>query len=164
MKVVRKLRTGAPDEQAWRALQGGAWAGPVRVQAGGATYVGAVRLVDEDDDERRVGVHAHARRDTGWGGVTIAATATAMLAGGRDARPIASLGDATLSGDAPPAAADALAAEIEERLERAVRALDASPADDPAWRRRLALRAAAAVGVGVVAGLAGAAWDRRRRG
>jgi hypothetical protein len=47
---------------------------------------------------------------------------------------------------------------------RAVLGHDPSPADDPAWRRKLALRAAAAVGVGVVAGLAGAAWDRRRRG
>jgi hypothetical protein len=162
VKVVRKLRTGAPDGQAWRALQGGAWAGPVRVDASGAAYAGAVRLVDEDDDERRVGLHAQVRSVAGWAGVTL--SATAMLAGGRDARTIAILGDATLAGDAPPAAADALAAEIEERLERAVRALAASPADDPAWRRRLAWRAAAAVGAGVVAGLAGAAWDRRRRG
>jgi hypothetical protein len=162
VKVVRKLRTGAPDAQAWRALQGGAWAGPVRIQAGEATYVGALRLVDEDEDHRRVGVHAQARSVAGWAGVTL--SATAMLAGGRDRRTIAILGDATLAGDAPPAAADALAAEVEKRLERAVRALDASPADDPAWRRRLALRAAAAVGAGVVAGLAGAAWDRRRRG
>jgi hypothetical protein len=162
VKVVRELRTGAPDGQAWRALAGGAWAGPVRVQAGDATYAGAVRVVDEDEDRRRVGVHAQARSLAGWAGVTLSATAT--LAGGRDAGTIAILGDAMLAGDAPAAAADALAAEIEERLERAVRALDASPADDPAWRRRLAWRAAAAVGVGVVAGLAGAAWDRRRRG
>jgi hypothetical protein len=162
VKVVRKLSTAAPDAQAWRALQGGAWAGPIRVQSGGATWAGALRLVDEDEDERRVGVRAQVRSVAGWGGVTLAATA--MLAGGRHARTIAILGDATLSGDASPAAADALAAAIEQRLEQAVRALDASPADDPAWRRRLALRAAAAVGVGVVAGLAGAAWDRRRRG
>jgi hypothetical protein len=162
VNVARKLRTGAPDAQAWRALAGGTWAGPVSVRAGGATYAGAVRLVDEDEDERRVGVHAQARSVAGWAGITL--HGTAMLAGGRDAGTIAILGDATLAGDAEPAAADALAAEIEARLERAVRALDASPADDPAWRRQLAWRAAAAVGVGVVAGLAGAAWDRRRRG
>ena len=162
MKVARDVRTSAPDEQAWRALAGGAWAGPLQVESDGATYAGALRLVDEDADEHRVGVHAQARRVAGWGGVTLAATAT--LAGGGGAPTIAVRGDATLSGDASRAAADALAAEIEQRLERAVRALDASPANDPAWRRRLAWRAAAAVGVGVVAGLAGAAWDRRRRG
>jgi carbon monoxide dehydrogenase subunit G len=161
MKVARTLRTGAPDEQAWRALQGGAWAGPVRVAADGATYAGALQLVDEDEDRRRVGVRAQARRATGWGGITLAATA--MLGGGRRGRTIAVLGEATLSGEASRAAADALAAEIERRLERAVRDLDASRADDPAWRRQLALRAAAAVGLGVAAGIAGAAWGRRRR-
>jgi hypothetical protein len=64
-----------------------------------------------------------------------------------------------LSGDAGDAAREALLAAVRERLGAGL-----SPADDPVWRRKLALRAAMAVGVGVAAGLAGAAWDRRRRG
>jgi hypothetical protein len=67
--------------------------------------------------------------------------------------------DVLLSGDATPAAGEALLAAVREQLGASI-----SPADDPVWRRKLALRAALAVGVGVAAGLAGAAWDRRRRG
>jgi hypothetical protein len=161
LKVARKLRTGARDEQAWRALTGGAWAGPLRVTCGDAEYAGALRLVDVDDDERRAGVHAQARRLAGWGGITL--TVDARLAGSPVSRALVLLGDAAVTGDAEPATAEALLDEIERRLEAAVRALDGSAADDPAWRRQLALRAAVAVGIGVAAGLAGAAWDRRRR-
>jgi len=161
VKVARKLATGAPDGQAWGALSGGAWAGPLRFADGGAEYEGAVRLVDADEDERRAGVYAQARRVAGFGGATV--SVRAQLAGTPASRTIALLGNAAVTGDVPPAAADALVAEVEARIERAVRDLDRSPADDPAWRRRLAMRAVVAVGVGVAAGLAGAAWDRRRR-
>jgi hypothetical protein len=131
------------------ALAGGAWAGPLRFEAGGVPYAGALRLVDVDEDAGVVGVHAQARATRGWGGVAADITARA---GGLDA-------DVVLSGDAGDAAREALLAAVRERLGAGL-----SPADDPVWRRKLALRAAMAVGVGVAAGLAGAAWDRRRRG
>ena len=96
-----------------------------------------------------VGAHAQARATRGWAGVAADIT---TRTGGLDA-------DVLLSGDATPAAGEALLAAVREQLGASI-----SPADDPVWRRKLALRAALAVGVGVAAGLAGAAWDRRRRG
>jgi hypothetical protein len=156
-----ELRTGAPDEQAWEGLAGGTWAGPVRVSDGDAEYAGVVRLVDVDEDERRASVHAQVRRLGGWGGVAMTLD---VRAAGPHAGALAITGDTALSGDATPAVAERLAQELGNRLAIAVRRLDRSPADDPAWRRKLALRAALAVGMGVAAGLAGAAWDRRRRG
>jgi hypothetical protein len=130
--------------------------GPIRFDASGMTYAGAVRVVDVDEDEGVAGVHAQARALRGWAGVaaTIAARPDDRGAYALDA-------DVQLTGTATPEAGDALLAAVRERLEAA--GTPASPADDPAWRRKLALRAALAVGLGVAAGLAGAAWDRRRR-
>jgi hypothetical protein len=122
--------------------------GPLRFEADGVPYAGALRIVDVDEDAGVVGAHAQARATRGWAGV--AADITART-GGLDA-------DVRLSGAATPAAGDALLAAVREQLGASI-----SPADDPAWRRKLAMRAALAVGVGVAAGLAGAAWDRRRR-
>jgi hypothetical protein len=161
VKVARKVATGARDAQAWAAVADGAWAGPLRVDADGSAYAGRLSLVDADDDRRRAGVRAQARRIGGWGGVTV--TADAQIAGAPRSRSVALVGEASLSGDATADAAEAVLDAIEARMLRAVRDLDGSPADDPAWRRRLAARAVLAVGVGVAAGLAGAAWDRRRR-
>jgi hypothetical protein len=158
VKVDTELRTGVPDERAWPVLAGGAWAGPLRLRADGAEYAGMLRLVDVDEDERRAGVHAQARRVGGWGGVAL--TADVRLAGGV----FTIAGRTQRTGAAGAAAEEELERELGRRVARAVLGHDPSPADDPAWRRKLALRAAAAVGVGVVAGLAGAAWDRRRRG
>jgi hypothetical protein len=130
-----------------RALQ----TGPLRFEAAGVPYAGALRLVDVDEDSGVVGAHAQARATRGWAGVAADITARP---GGLDA-------DVRLSGDATDEAGDALVEAVRARLEAAGAPL--SPADDPAWRRKLAVRAALAVGVGVAAGLAGAAWDRRRR-
>jgi hypothetical protein len=123
--------------------------GPLRFEADGVPYAGALRIVDVDEDAGVVGAHAQARATRGWAGVAAEVTAHS---GGLDA-------DVRLSGDATDAAGEALLAAVRERLGAGL-----SPADDPVWRRKLALRAALAVGVGVAAGLAGAAWDRRRRG
>ncbi len=123
--------------------------GPLRFEADGVAYAGALRVVDVDEDAGVVGAHAQARATRGWAGVAADIT---TRTGGLDA-------DVLLSGDATPAAGEALLAAVREQLGASI-----SPADDPVWRRKLALRAALAVGVGVAAGLAGAAWDRRRRG
>jgi len=122
--------------------------GPLRFDADGVPYAGGLRIVDVDEDAGVVGAHAQARATRGWAGVAADIT---TRAGALDA-------DVTLSGDAGDAAAAALLAAVRERL-----GLELSPADDPAFRRKLALRAALAVGAGIAAGLAGAAWDRRRR-
>jgi hypothetical protein len=138
-------------------LAGGAWAVPIRFEAAGVPYAGSVRVVDVDEDESVVGAHAQARATRGWAGVAAAITARA---GDRGAYTLDA--DVRLSGDATDAAGAALLAAVRARLDAVVGA-PATLADDPAWRRKLALRAALAVGVGVAAGLAGAAWDRRRR-
>jgi hypothetical protein len=125
--------------------------GPLRFDADGVPYAGALQIVDVDEDAGVVGAHAQARATRGWAGV--AADITTRAGGGRilDA-------DVRLSGDATHEAGEALLAAVRELLGAGL-----SPADDPVWRRKLALRAALAVGLGVAAGLAGAAWDRRRR-
>ena len=159
--IETELRTGAADERAWEAVASGTWRGPLRLEAEGVAYAGMLRLGDVDDDERRARVRAQARRAGGFGGVTL--TAEVRLAGGRRAGVLAVTGETAATGAATAAAERALAAELSRRLVFAVLGHDPSPADDPAWRRRLAARAVLAVGAGVVAGLAGAAWDRRRR-
>ena len=179
MRLERTVQLEASAQDAWAAVAGGGWAGPVRLTVGPAEYAGALRLLDVDEDARRAGVHVQARRLGGFGGIsgTLAlrpAGATGAGAGD-DADGDGALaleGDLQLSGEAPPKAADALISELQLRLERAARepapgaAAGVSPepslADDPAWRRRLAARAALAVAVGAAAGLAGAAWGRRR--
>jgi hypothetical protein len=138
------------------ALAGGGWTGPIRFDAAGEPYAGAVRLVDVDEEERIVGAYAQARRLRGWGGVAAAITARAD-----DRGEYALEADVRLSGEATDEAGEALVETVRARLARAEPV--ASPADDPAWRRKLAARAALAVAVGAAAGLAGAAWDRRRR-
>ena len=160
MRLAQELRTNASDDQAWEGLAGGTWAGPVRVRAGGAEYAGMLRLVDVDEDERRAGVHAQARRVGGWGGVAM--TLDVRRVGGRSGT-FALAGDPVLSGAATGAVAEKLAGELGDRVAVAVRRLDRSIADDPTWRRRLAGQAALAVALGVAAGLAGAALGRRRR-
>jgi hypothetical protein len=125
---------------------GDAW--PLRFEVAGVPYAGTLRLVDVDADEAAIGWHAQARATRGWAGV--AADITARW-GALDA-------DVRRSGDAGDAAEAALLAAVRERF-----AGGRSPADDPDFRRRLAIRAGVAVAVGVAAGLAGAAWDRRRR-
>jgi hypothetical protein len=122
--------------------------GPLRFDADGVPYAGALRIVDVDEDAGVVGAHAQARATRGWAGVVADIT---TRPGGLDA-------DVRLSGDATHEAGEALLAAVRDLLGAGL-----SPADDPAWRRKLALRAALAVGLGVAAGLAGAAWDRRRR-
>jgi len=159
--IETELRTGVSDEHAWNAVAGGTWRGPLRIEADGVAYAGMLRLVDVDDDERRAGVHAQARRAGGFGGVTL--TAEVRVTGGRRAGALAITGETGATGDATAAAERALEAELSRRLGFAVLGRDPTPADDPAWRRRLAARAVLAVGAGVAAGLAGAAWDRRRR-
>jgi hypothetical protein len=90
-----------------------------------------------------------------------------------------------LSGEASEDAAEALLGGVAARLEDAAREPErpapgllarvaagsggeageeraGSPADDPAFRRRLAARAAIAVALGAAVGLAGAALGRRR--
>ena len=126
---------------------------PIRFEAAGATYAGAVRVVDVDEDERVAGMHAQARALRGWAGAVAAVAARPDDRGG-----YALDADVQLSGTATREAGDALLATVRERI-----GAPASLADDPAWRRKVALRAALAVGVGIAAGLAGAAWDRRRR-
>jgi hypothetical protein len=160
--VETELRLGVPDDRAWEAVAGGTWRGALRFEADGAVYAGMLHLVDADDDERCAGVHAQARRSGGAGGVTL--TAEVRVAGGRRTGALAIVAETATTGDATAAAARALEAELSRRLAFAVLGRDPSPADDPAWRRRLAARAVLAVGVGVAAGIAGAAWDRRRRG
>ncbi|MEA2381618.1 MAG: hypothetical protein QOH72_1589 [Solirubrobacteraceae bacterium] len=132
---------------------GGARDWPIHFEAAGATYAGTVRVIDVDEDERVAGVHAQARALRGWAGVTAAVAARPDDRGG-----YALDADVQLSGTATREAGDALLAAVRDGI-----GAPASLADDPAWRRKLALRAALAVGVGVAAGLAGAAWDRRRR-
>ena len=133
-----ELRTGASDERAWDAVAGGTWRGPLRLEADGVAYTGMLRLVDVDDDERSAGVHAQARRAGGFGGVTL--TAEVRLAGGRREGVLAVAGETAATGDATAAAERALEAELSRRLVFAVLGRDPSPADDPAWRRRLAGR------------------------
>src|SRR4051812_2451449 len=120
-----------------------------------------VRLVDVDDDARRAGAHAQARLLGGWGGVAVALSV--RPAGSGRAGTLTLAGEPVLTGAATPAAAERLVSEVDSRLAVAVRALDRSPADDPAWRRKVAARAALAVAVGAAAGIAGAAWARRRQ-
>jgi hypothetical protein len=129
-----------------------AWTGPLRFEADGVPYAGALRLVDVDEDERVIGAHAQARATRGWAGV--AADLRLRPDGSLDAPEV------RLSGEAGDAARTALLDAVAERIADAART---SLADDPAYRRRLAVRAGIAVAVGVAAGLAGAAWDRRRR-
>jgi hypothetical protein len=121
---------------------------PLRFEAAGVPYAGALRLVDVDADAVEMGWYAQARATRGWAGVAADITTGP---GAFDA-------DVRLSGDAGAAAGEALLAAVRERMGRR-----RSLADDPAWRRKLAIRAGVAVAVGVAAGLAGAAWDRRRR-
>jgi hypothetical protein len=132
------------------ALGRPAWTGPLRFDAGGVSYAGALRLVDVDEDAGVVGAHAQARALHGWAGV--AAELRLRPDGSLDA-------DVRLSGDAGDDVREALLDAVRERIA----AGGPSLADDPAFRRRLAIRAGIAVAVGVAAGLAGAAWDRRRR-
>jgi hypothetical protein len=121
---------------------------PLRFDADGVAYAGALRLVDADADTLQMGWHAQARATRGWAGVAADITV----------RPGALDADVRLSGDAGDAAGEALIAAVRDQMGRTP-----SLADDPAWRRKLAIRAGIAVAVGVAAGLAGAAWDRRRR-
>ena len=161
MSIDHQLRTNASDEQAWEGLTGQTWAGPVRVRAGDAEYAGMLRLVDVDEDRGQAGIHVQARRVGGWGGVTM--TLAVRRVDGRSGA-FALTGESVLSGDATDTVAETLATELGTRLAVAVRRLDRSLADDPAWRRKLAGQAALAVALGVAAGLAGAALGRRRRG
>ena len=117
-------------------------------------------------------MRAGARRLGGWGGVTAALELRPAIAG------VEITGDVTLTGEAGADAADALLDELSARLERAAAevpepeepgrataVLDKvvpSKADDPAWRRRLAGRAAIAVALGAAVGLAGSRLGRRR--
>ena len=120
-----------------------------------------LRLVDVDDDARRAGVHAQARRAGGFGGVTL--TAEVRVAGGRRAGVLAIAGETAATGDATAAAERALEAELSRRLAFAVLGRDPSPADDPAWRRRLAGARRARGRRGRRGRARRAAWDRRRR-
>jgi len=140
---------------AWTALADGTWDGPIRFDAAGGSWAGALRRLDVDADARAVGIYAQARRLDGWAGVAADITASPR---GRNGYELDD--DATLTGSATDTARKALLAAVRARIDAA---RYAGPADDPAYRRRLAARAAAAVAVGVAAGLAGAAWDRRRR-
>jgi hypothetical protein len=132
------------------ALGRPAWAGPLRFEAAGTPYAGALRLIDVDEDAEVVGAYAEARAQRGWAGV--AADITLRPDGSLEA-------DVRLSGDADATVRAALLDAVRERIAAAGPSL----ADDPAFRRKLAIRAGIAVAVGVAAGLAGAAWDRRRR-
>jgi hypothetical protein len=176
MRLSHAVELGGP---AWAALAAGAWDGPVRVRAGEAEYAGRVARVDVDEDARVVGAHAQVRRVGGWGGV-----AGRLELRPRDGeRSVEIAGDMQLSGDASEDAAEALLAGVAARLEDAARAPATAPerdllpawpgrpdepppepslADDPAYRRRLAARAAVAVALGAAAGVIGAAWGRRR--
>jgi len=177
---VRLSRTIELRVPAWAALAAGRWGGPVRVRAGEVEYAGKVALVDVDEDARVVGAHAQARRVGGWGGV-----AARLELRPQDERAVEISGDVSLSGEASEEAAEALLGGVAARLEDAAtepapdRARvpvprvaagsggeaephEPSPADDPAYRRRLAARAAMAVAVGAAVGVVGAALGRRR--
>jgi hypothetical protein len=167
---------------AWAALAAGRWGGPVRVRAGEVEYAGKVALVDVDEDARVVGAHAQARRVGGWGGV-----AGRLELRPQDERGVEISGEVTLSGEASEAAAEALMGGVAARLEDAASEPAPAPAsgpgrevvpvpgpgaappppepslaDDPAFRRRLAARAAMAVAVGAAVGAIGAALGKRR--
>jgi hypothetical protein len=177
---VRLSRTIELRVPAWAALAAGRWGGPVRVRAGEVEYAGKVALVDVDEDARVVGAHAQARRVGGWGGV-----AARLELRPQDERAVEISGEVTLSGEASEEAAEALLGGVAARLEDAAtepepdRALVPGPrvaagsggeaeprepslADDPAYRRRLAARAAMAVAVGAAVGAVGAALGKRR--
>jgi hypothetical protein len=179
---VRLSHTVELRAPAWAALAAGRWGGPVRVRAGDVEYAGKVALVDVDEDARVVGAHAQARRVGGWGGV--AARLELRPDGGE--RRVEISGDVELSGEASEEAAEALLGGVAARLEDAAREPapeaasqlpvprvaagsggepppgEPSLADDPAYRRRLAARAAMAVAVGAAVGAIGAALGRRR--
>jgi hypothetical protein len=161
VRLGKEVLTGVRPDDAWDGLTSGAWGGPIRFEVDGDEYAGTVRLVDVDEDERRVTIHGQARRVGGWGGVTV--SFEARPAGERSHAALAIDGDAVFAGAADRAAAAALAEELEARIDMAAGFVP-SPADDPAFRRKLAARAALAVAVGAAAGFAGAAWGRRRRG
>jgi hypothetical protein len=180
---VRLSRTIELRVPAWAALAAGRWGGPVRVRAGEVEYAGKVALVDVDEDARVVGAHAQARRVGGWGGV-----AARLELRPQDERAVEISGEATLSGEASEEAAEALLGGVAARLEDAAAEPAPAPAaaapapgrevvpvagpaepppepslaDDPAFRRRLAARAAMAVAVGAAVGAIGAALGRRR--
>jgi hypothetical protein len=178
VRRARHLRLDASPELMWAVLAAGAWSGPIGFGDAGAQYAGFVRLVEVDEDERVVGCHAQARLIGGWGGVT----ATAKGRWGRDRVMLDA--EVHTSGDATNDAGDALVGALAARVEHAIREAGepsrphasaairpapgdrppqaSSPADDPAWRRRLAARAALAVAVGAAAGLVGARLGRRR--
>jgi hypothetical protein len=175
---VRLSRTVELRMPAWAALVAGRWDGPVRVRAGDVEYAGKVALVDVDEDARVVGAHAQARRVGGWGGV-----AGRLELRPQDERAVEISGEVSLSGEASEEAAEALLGGVAARLEDAATEPDRAPvpvprvaagsggeteprepslADDPAYRRRLAARAAMAVAVGAAVGVVGAALGRRR--
>jgi hypothetical protein len=177
VRLERSVDLRAP---AWAALAAGRWGGPVRVRAGEVEYAGKVSLVDVDEDARVVGAHAQARRVGGWGGVA----ARLELRPQDGERRVEIAGDVALTGEASREAAEALLGGVALRLEEAAREpeperapaglpatvsppaeespAEESLADDPAYRRRLAARAAIAVAVGAAVGVVGAAWGRRR--
>jgi hypothetical protein len=182
VRLSRSVDLRAP---AWAALAAGGWGGPVRVHAGDVEYAGNVALVDVDEDARVVGAHAQARRVGGWGGVA----ARLELRAQDGERRVEIAGDVELSGEASAEAAEALLGGVAARVEQAARRPAPEPsrdsalpvpvpragagepgegepaeslADDPAYRRRLAARAAVAVALGAAVGVAGAAWGRRR--
>jgi hypothetical protein len=169
----REVTVDAPAEHAWRALSAGAWDGPIRLTMGSAAYTGMVAVVDVDEDDLSVGCHVQARAREGWAGVAAVLELRPTAAGGG----VAIEGDVEVVGEADERTADALLDELAERLRRALaeapepprspavrspETAPSSPADDPAWRRRLAARAAAAVAVGAAAGLALARRGRDR--
>ncbi len=180
VRGTREVAVDAPAQDAWQALSAGAWDGPIRLVVGTVGYAGTVTVVDVDEDDRSVGCHVQARGREGWAGVAAVLELRPAGAGGG----VSIEGDVEVVGGADERAADALLDELAERVRRALAgrppapagppaavgppaaapadpAPPVSPADDPAWRRRLAARAAAAVAVGAAAGLAIA---RRGRG
>jgi hypothetical protein len=165
VRRTREVTVDARPEHAWRALSAGAWGGPIRLAVGPAAYAGTVTVVDVDEDDRSVGCHVQARSGEGWAGVAAVLELRPAAAGGG----VVIEGDVEVVGQADERTADALLDELAERVRRALADAPAprrspavaspetapsSPADDPAWRRRLAVRAAAAVAVGAAAGLA----------
>jgi hypothetical protein len=164
VRATREVAADAPAQDAWRVLAAGTWAGPIRLAVGPAAYAGAVTVVDVDEDDRSVGCHVQARGRESWAGVAAVLELRPSGAGG-----VSIEGDVEVVGGADERAAAALLDELAERVRRALTggpaptrspavappgAQPASPADDRAWRRRLAARAAAAVAVGAAAGLA----------